>query len=228
MTGPETIAAMREKQADTILAFSCGKDAIAAWLAMRGIFEKIVPYYLYLIPGLEFIDESICYYERFFETKIIRLPHPSCHRMLNNLVFQAPENCLVIEQAMLPSHTYEDVRSAVVGISGVDEKTYVADGVRAADSPIRRVSFATHGPISHNQKKFHPVWDMKKADLVSLFRKFSVKLPVDYQLFGRSFDGLDLRFLLPIKKHLPADYRRILEFFPLAELEIFRWEKSRG
>jgi len=31
LSGPETIRAVRKRQSDTILAFSCGKDAIARW-----------------------------------------------------------------------------------------------------------------------------------------------------------------------------------------------------
>jgi hypothetical protein len=46
-------------------------------------------------------------------------------------------------------------------------------------------------------------------------------------MFGRSFDGLDLRFLVPLKKHRPKDYAKVLEWFPLADLEVFRWERSQ-
>lgn len=59
MTGAETIARVREHQSETLLAFSTGKDAIAAWLAVRDSFEAVHPYYLYLVPGLEFVEESL-------------------------------------------------------------------------------------------------------------------------------------------------------------------------
>jgi len=38
------------------------------------------------------------------------------------------------------------------------------------------------------------------------------------------FDGIDYRFMKPIKDHFPRDYQRIIEWFPLAELEIKRRE----
>jgi hypothetical protein len=31
-----------------------------------------------------------------------------------------------------------------------------------------------------------------------------------------------------MKKHLPRDYARLLEWFPLADLEVFRWEHRNG
>lgn len=227
-TGPQTIDLVRAQCPQTLLAFSTGKDAIAAWLAIRDSFEAVHPYYLYLVPGLEFVEESLAYYERFFGQSIRRLPHPSLHRWLNTFTFQSPERLRVIEQARLPLHSYTDIRTVMIEDLGLPAHCMVADGVRAADSPMRRIAIKTHGPISHNQGRYHPVWDWLKADLVACVQKHGVRLPVDYKLFGRSFDGLDLRFLLPLKRHRPADYRRILEWFPLAELEVFRWEKANG
>lgn len=226
MSGAETIAKVREHQSETLLAFSTGKDAVAAWLAIRDSFEAVHPYYLYLVPGLEFVEESLAYYEQYFGVKIARLPHPSLHRWLNNYTFQPPERCLVIDQAGLPNHEYIHVHAAMCDLRNLPENMLVADGVRAADSPMRRVAIKTHGPITWSQKKYHPVWDWKKADLIDCFERHNVRLPIDYKLFGRTFDGLDLRFILPLKKHRPADYKRVLEWFPLAELEVFRWENA--
>jgi hypothetical protein len=67
---------------------------------------------------------------------------------------------------------------------------------------------------------------MLKDDLIALLEQHRIKLPVDYELFGRSFDGTDHRFLTPLKKHRPADYQRILEWFPLAFLDGWRYEKQ--
>ena len=229
MTGDETIQAVRARQAETMLAFSTGKDAIAAWLAIRDRFERVHPYYLYLVPGLEFVDESLAYYERFFGVKITRLPHPSLHRWLaGGFTFQPPERVAVIQQAELPLHDYADIRKVMIEDHGLQHDMLVADGVRAADSPMRRVAIKRNGPISAKHGRYHPIWDWLKADLIDCFRRSGVKLPQDYQMFGRSFDGLDARFLVPLKRHRPADYRRVLDWFPLAELSVWRWERTSG
>jgi 3'-phosphoadenosine 5'-phosphosulfate sulfotransferase (PAPS reductase)/FAD synthetase len=227
LSGIETIKKVRESHNKTLIAFSAGKDAVAAYLSIRDHFDDVVPYYLYLIPDLEFVEDSLDYYERFFGVKITRLPHPSLHRMLNNFVFQPPERCAVIEQARLPSHDYADIRNAMISKHSLDDRVMVADGVRAADSPMRRIAISQHGPITWSQNKYHPVWDMKKDQLIDLLNKHNCKLSIDYKYFSRSFDGIDLRFLLPIKKHFPRDYQKILDWFPLAELEVHRYEYSR-
>lgn len=226
LSGIETIREVRKSQNKTLLAFSTGKDAIAAWLAIREHFDEVVPYYLYSIPDLDFVNESLDYYERFFDVKITRLPHPSLHRWINYKVFQPPERCLCIEQARLPMHDYVNIQQAMCDKFNLKSSTLVADGVRAADSPMRRIAISTHGPISYNQVKYHPIWDWKKKDLLDCFNRHQIKLPIDYKIWGRSFDGIDLRFLLPLKKHLPNDYKKVLEWFPMVELEVFRYERQ--
>lgn len=226
-SGKQTIARIRAERAETLLAFSCGKDSIAGWLKLRESFGRIEPFYQYIVPGLSFVEDSLSYYERFFGKPIRQVPHPSFLRMLKNFVFQPPERCEVIEQAQIGRYEYTDVNRSVAALAGLPADTYVADGVRAADSPMRMMTIRKHGAINWKTRVYHPVWDMRKVELVELLRKSRIKLPIDYRLFGRTFDGLDLRFLLPIKKHLPQDYRRILEWFPLADAEVFRWERAR-
>jgi len=225
LSGLETIRTVRARQEQTLLAFSLGKDAVAAWLAIRPHFERVIPVYMYLVPGLEFVQESIDYYQQFFGERIIQMPHPSLYRMLNNHVDRRPEQCLVIEQAQLPNFTYEDVFALVRRDHALHPDMMYATGVRAADSPMRLVAIKRHGPISQRTLKYHPVWDWKKDDLLREFRKAGVKLAPDYRVFGRTFDGLDIRFLGPMKQHFPRDYQRVLEWFPMAELELFRFEK---
>jgi hypothetical protein len=50
---------------------------------------------------------------------------------------------------------------------------------------------------------------MTKDPMLAILKHHNLHLPIDYRIFGRSFDGLDLRFLLPLKKHLPRDYKRV-------------------
>ena len=86
------------QECDTaIIAFSTGKDSIAAWLQMRRYFKHIVPYYCYSVPNLGFVERSLAYYEDFFGTHIYRLPHRSLYRWMRGLVFQPPDHVTKIE-----------------------------------------------------------------------------------------------------------------------------------
>jgi len=226
LTGKQVMAEIKDlvgPETPVLISFSCGKDSIACWLEMKKYFKKIIPFYLYLIPDLGFVERSLTYYEKYFECRIIRLPHPSLYRMLNRFVFQAPENCEIIERCDLPEFDYEDIRKVVCEDLGLDlENSWYASGVRAADSLNRRTAMKKYGPINRKKHCFYPIWDWKKKKLVREIVSAKIKVPVDYRLFGRSFDGIDYRFLKPIKDHFPEDYKKILEYFPLAELELMR------
>lgn len=215
------------QECDTaIIAFSTGKDSIAAWLQMRRYFKRIVPYYCYSVPNLSFVERSLAYYEDFFGTHIYRLPHRSLYRWMRGLVFQPPDHVTKIEALDIPGEEYDDamIGEIVRQTAGLPDGAYTGTGVRMADSPMRRVGLKTHGCINHNRKCFYPVYDWTKADLLREIDSAGVKLPPDYKLFGRTFDGIDYRFLAPIKEHYPEDYKKIITWFPLAELEIMRRE----
>lgn len=226
LPGADLIRLMAQHTDTVVLSFSAGKDAIAAWLALKPHFRRIIPVYLYLVPGLEFVEDGLAYYEQVFGTPIIRLPNPSLYRMLKANVFQPPERWPLIQQFGIGTITHDDVFSLLLEDLQLPADTFVATGVRAADSPNRRSSIYKHGPVTLKRRPpvFHPVWDMKKDELVSLIRDSGVKLTVDYSLWGRSWDGIDLRFIYPLREHFPDDYARVLEWFPLCDLEIFRYE----
>jgi len=207
-----------------VLAFSRGKDSIAAWLALRDAGVEVRPFYLYLIPpgGLPFEVADLARWEDVFGTPIARYPHPGLYRWLRNLTFQPPDRWRTILAADLPKLDHEKVNAAVRRDFGLEPDTWVADGVRANDSLVRRAALATHGVYRQRLGKVSPVWDWTTAEVRERIADAGLTLPVDYEWFGRSFDGLDLRFLGPLKEHAPDDYARVLEWFPMADLELFR------
>lgn len=70
----ETVRGMGSGDSTVLLSFSAGKDAIATWVALRESgFSRILPFYLYLVPELQFVEESLQYFERVFRTPILGL-----------------------------------------------------------------------------------------------------------------------------------------------------------
>ena len=226
-TSEELCLGMIEETDTCLLAFSTGKDSIGAWLQLRKYFTNIIPYYKYVIPGLSFVEDSLKYYEDFFGTHIYRVPHPNLYRIRQNLTFQPPYRMREIsENLWVEPNSYDDTAIGQMFRYNMDlpDNVYAAVGVRMADSPYRRMAVLTHGAINHNKKSFYPVYDWNKAKLLEAIDEAGVKLPVDYTLFGRTFDGLDYRFMKPIRENFPDDYERILRYFPFADLEIARWD----
>lgn len=212
--------------ATVLLSFSCGKDSICAWVALRDAGFSVVPFYMAIVPGLAFVERSLAYYENFFGTHILRVLHPSTYRHLDSYTAQPHQRKATIDFLRLPLFDYVDIERGVKRTAGLPESAWTAVGTRYADSPLRRARMPKDG-ISLGSRKFFPIAAYDKNDLIATLAKAQVKLPIDYQLFGRSFDGIDYRFLAPIKTHFPDDYRRILDWYPCADMDLFRARIAR-
>lgn len=221
-TSEEVLQTLADLHQPVALSFSCGKDSIACWLAMREYGIETVPVYFWLVPDLRFIDEELAYFEDFFGTHIYRYPNPSFFRLINNFVDQPPERLRVIEAANLPTPDYQQEWDMIMDELGLPRDTWKADGVRAADSLNRRTSFVKHGVMKQASRKVSPIADWLKAEVIGIIDRHGVKLPIDYEIFGRSFDGIDYRFTEPMREHLPDDYARLLEWFPFMASEFIR------
>jgi hypothetical protein len=207
-----------------LLAFSGGKDAVGAWIALREAGFRVIPYHLYLVPGLSFVEEALAAQARHFGEPIRQLPHPSLIRMLREAVYQPPDRAARIERLDLPALTYADVWAEARRREGLPPDAWIAQGVRQNDSLQRRASIKRFGAAKASTRNWYPIYDWRVEALSAALRRDGAPLGVEYAWFGRSFDGIDRRFLLPIKQHRPDDYRRICEWFPLAELEVVRAE----
>ncbi|MFB9776129.1 hypothetical protein [Brevibacterium otitidis] len=204
------------------MAFSLGKDAICANHALRDAGVETRLAYLFLIPDLGFVQRTVAELEDHFGQQIRQYPHPSLFRWLRNSVFQPPERLAVIEAANLVEPSYELTWDLIREDTGLDADTWVADGVRANDSQQRRMAFKRFGVMKPKNRKVSPVWDWSIAEIRECMADKGVPTPVDYGWFGRSFDGIDPRFLEPLKANAPEDYQRVLDWFPLADLGMVR------
>lgn len=224
-TSKEVIARLKAENRPVLVAFSGGKDAIATTLALREAGIETILVHMYVIPPIKgklmpLVDESLTYFEEVFDTHIYRYPHPSIARWLTNFVFQPPERCAVIEACEIPVIEYDDLWKIVREELDLPDDTWVADGVRAADSIVRRTAFVRHGVMKKTKHKVSPIADWLKAEVMDIIERHNINLPADYELFNRSFDGIDYRFIAPLKEYRPADFEHILHWFPLAELEL--------
>jgi 3'-phosphoadenosine 5'-phosphosulfate sulfotransferase (PAPS reductase)/FAD synthetase len=144
--------------------------------------------------------------------------------MLNNLLFQTPERCHIIEGSKLKGYNYDQAFDEVKRHLEIPADVFVALGTRRCDSLVRMISIKKWGALNPKRKTFMPIFDWNSEDIFKSIESAGIELPIDYKLFGRSFDGIDYRYLKPIMRELPRDYERILKWFPLVELEIKRQE----
>jgi hypothetical protein len=230
--GPELFAQCAAESGSKafLLSFSRGKDSICCAIALQEAGYEIIPFFAERIPGLSFVEESLAYYERelFGGRHIIRALHPATAAQMREFVHQPPHYIPVAVCCGMADYTYQDVQSLIIKREKLAPGTLTAVGLRAADSILRRTNIARQGPVNRTKKTFMPIWNWNKADLIGALTRRGIKLPADYALFNRTFDGLMAEFLVPLKRDLPKDYARVLELFPLAEAEVWRYEHAHG
>jgi hypothetical protein len=140
-------------------------------------------------------------------------------------MYQTPESGKKILALGLPTHTDKDY-DTYLPLSLKCPQAYKAIGIRANDSITRRYSIKTFGALNDKKQTFYPIYDWSNDDLRKCLKENDCKLPIDYELFGRSFDSLQYQFIKPLQQYLPEDFERIKEIFPLIELEILRYEEN--
>ena len=225
----EIRARLKAENRPVCVAFSGGKDALAATLALMDDGIDVRPVHLYLIPGKEpmqalgFVEDTMNRLEDELGVEIRRYPHPSFYRWLNGFAFQPLDRIPFIQEVGFKTIKYPELWKMIFEDLELDEDTWLADGVRASDSLVRRASIKRHGAMKPANHKVSPIYDWLQASTYDLIEAHGIELPIDYELFGRSFDGLDYRFIKPIKDNLPEDYEQIKAWFPLIDLEVLRY-----
>lgn len=205
-----------------LIAFSRGKDSIAAWLACRDAGIPCIPFHWEGVPGMRFVDDSLRYFEDVFQTRIHRYPHPSFYRQLRNFVFQPPERYEVIEAMHLPNWTVKGMEDRIRSDLGLPPNTWVVDGNRASDTMARRTNITRMGYLRPTTGKASLIGDWRVSETRAYIAAHNIKLPVDYDIWGRSFDGLGYHYVEPLARHFPEDYDVVRDWFPLIDLELMR------
>lgn len=162
--------------------------------------------------------------KKFLTKKINLAPHPRFFRMLAHLVDQPPQRLSTIQYAGIGVLDYEDMWPLIKEDLGLPQDTYICDGVRACDSIPRRASLTKHGVLKKTTHKACVIADWQKCEVMAALEERGIGLPPDYEMFGRSFDGLDMRFIQPIKENYPQDFAKIKKWFPFVDSDIDRWE----
>ena len=223
-TSEQVRAQLKAQNKPVLLACSLGKDSLAAWCALEADGIEVVPVYFWSVPNLPLIAENIATIEGIFNTKIHLAPHPRFFRMLAHYVLQPPQRITSIQYAGIQAPDYDELWPMLKEDLGMPENTYVCDGVRACDSIQRRASLTKHGVMKKTTHKASVIADWNKQEVMDALKQRGIGLPPDYEMFGRSFDGLDKRFMQPLKEQRPQDFEIIKKWFPFVDADIYRWQ----
>jgi len=231
--GQDLLDFARETRGNTVLlSFSRGIDSLATWLYLRENNFEIIPYWLWHIPGLQFQERELTYYEEFFGTPIYRLPCPQAYRWFNGGVWMPPHQLATILALDLPLYDYGSIDNLVAADAGLIEgddytsKPWCAMGIRRTEN-LFRMTLVDQGGVMGSKYRmfFYPIWDWRIADVSEIIKRYKVKISVEYEMFGQTTDAMWYCRFAQIRDRFPEDWERVLQWFPLVEAEMFRYEK---
>lgn len=236
---PDNIHSMPSKEALPIVArecggralvsFSGGKDSVGCVLALREHFDKLHLFHMYTVPGLRIVEETLTYYERLWGLRITRVPHFIFHKHLKEGVFQAWHRLPIIDWWDPQDFTYDEMCEWIMADLGWPAEAPMAVGIRYDDSIFRQASLRKTGCYNANRNTLYPIFDWSRADLRAKLIETQTRLGPEYRFCGRSFsgNGLDYRYIAPLKQHYPDDYERLRYWYPMLDAELMRYEFSR-
>jgi len=210
---------LKLKDKTNVLHFSCGADSIACYLRLKehGISPILV--YHYFIKDLPMVNNYIDYFEKKFNVKIYQFPSTLYYEHIDNALFQYPIKAREkfrnhIGHFYLDRFTKDDFDYCVKDSLGGDVILHL--GLKYTDG-LRRYQHLMKNGVSFNDK-FYPVAPFKISDIQNILDKYDCLLPIEYGLWGISFESPRSWNINLIKEHCPESYKMIQKVFPMIGL----------
>lgn len=210
----DPIKTMAEITDEVIVAFSGGKESIVVMDMCFRYFKKVRAFFMYICPDLSFQEKTLEWYEKKYQTEIMRIPHMDVSEFFHWGSFRIPDPTFPVVSI---NDIYKYVRLET-------DIWWIAAGERIDDSIIRRAMIKKSGSIDVQRGRFYPVSMWKKKEIIQYIKFHNLYLGADSKKLGFSFKSLWGKELLMLKEHFPDDYQKILHLYPFAGAGVKREE----
>lgn len=210
----DTIKTASKLTDSVLVGFSGGKDSTVVLDLCFKYFKHVQPYFLYMVKDLEFQEKILRYYEKRYNTKILRYPHFQVSEFL------AYGTCCLADDYS-PIVKTHDMYNYIREETGI---YWLAGGERMADSIIRNAMMKRSGSIDHKRGKIYPIAYWKKKHVMAYLKNNKLPLSLESRILGFSFRSFMPEEMYKIRKHFPKDFEKIKEVFPLIEASVKKYE----
>ncbi len=181
-----------------LVGFSGGKDSAACLDLCFKYFKNVKPYFMYIVPDLEFQERTLNYYEKRYDTEFLRVPHFMLSDFLRYGTYRLPDLDVPMVKTV---DLYNYMR----------EKTdiyWIAAGERISDSIIRRAMIKESSSVDFKRGRFYPIAYWNINHVRSYNKQKRLPLSLENKTMGHSFRSLMYEDLSDIKKYFPRDYEK--------------------
>lgn len=193
-----------------LVSYSGGKDSLVILDLCLRHFKHVECFFMYLVPGLQCIEEVLDVARKRWGVTIHQYPHWLVAKVIANGAY-----CMNhISLDSLPEWKLRDVYTLAVADTGIGR---IATGAKKSDSLWRRRNMST----AKYAEVVYPIAEWSKLDVIGYLNTQGIPLPASS---GRSATGIDLSTpsLLWLHDTFPDDFRRLCETFPFAESVVWR------
>lgn len=198
-----------------IVAFSGGKESIVTLDLCFRYFKNVRAFFMYICPNLSFQERTLEWYERKYQTEIIRIPHMDVSEFFHYGSFRCPDFTFPIVSI---NDIYKYIRIET-------DIWWIAAGERIDDSIVRRAMMKKSGSIDVQRGRFYPVSMWKKREIIDYIKFHNLYLGQDSKKLGFSFKSLWGKELAMLKQYFPDDYKKVLHLYPFAAAGVKRYEE---
>lgn len=215
------IQRVRQETDTAVLFYSAGgKDGIVLLDMLAKEFNKVICYYMYLIPNLDHIQPYIRWAETHYNNVEVRQISHYQRDYLDKL------GLFCIPNDSIKPRGVGDIEQMVREETGIK---YAFSGMKGVDGYMKRMRlklFAKTGYIT-DKGMVYPLAIWTNKDVLQYITANNLIQPFVYKQ-GKVSQGfnIDLSCLLMMRDKYPNDYKRMLNEFPFAEKLIIDYDKT--
>lgn len=229
----KTIRSVREKTDTAVLFYSAGgKDGIALLDMLAGEFDKVICYYMYLIPGLCHVKPYIRWAETYYSNVEVRQIEHYQKDIIDKYGFFKKKD----ESYNLPKNDPKAKRVRKIGEieQFVRDETgikWAFSGMKGVDGYMKRMRLKTflkrNGDYITEKGMVYPLAAWTNKEVLHYIRKKDLIRPFVYddREVSQGFD-LNLKTMLLMRERYPMDYKQILQEFPFSEKLIYDYDRN--
>jgi hypothetical protein len=166
------------------------------------------------------VKNYIDYFEKKYNERIYQIPSTLWAEHIDNALYQEPVKAREKFRNNIASCGYEaytkDACDAIIRDAlGGDVVFHL--GLRYTDGLRRYQHLQQHG-VSFKDK-FYPIASFQIKDIQEILEKYDCLLPLEYKLWGISWEAPRAWNINLIKEHCPETYRQLCAIFPMVGLE---------
>lgn len=212
----ERLRELAKKHPRVLVSYSGGKDSsVCLDMCFRSGFTEIQPFFMYLVPGLKFVQDRLDWAEQKYGVKIMHVPHWMCYKYLREEIF-----CSTRWTVDLPEIRTGDINAVLCERTGI---SLVINGGKKSDGLWRKRFI---WGLRNNAALSHPIENWNKWDVYAYLKTNNIAVTKDSVDMGAKGAGVGLhpRSLLWIYDNHPDDFKKIEKVYPYARSVVYRRE----